>query len=260
MGAREFELPNRRQGAFAMSYASDNPYRDFGMTAAQAPPSERTDFIRKTYAHLLGAVLAFVGIETMLFATGTAERMFDLMRANGRSNMGMLFVVFGFIAVSWLANSWARSSSSVGLQYAGLSLYVVAEALLIAPMLFFAKYAGPPNVIATAGLITAIIFVGLTGVVFLSGADFSWLRTALAVAGLAAFGVIVCSVIFGFNLGILFTGAMILFASAYILYDTSNVLHHYRIGQHVAASLALFASVALLFWYVLRLLMELNRR
>jgi FtsH-binding integral membrane protein len=53
---------------------------------------------------------------------------------------------------------------------------------------------------------------------------------------------------------------MILLASGYILYDTSNVLHHYRTDQYVAASLALFAAVALLFWYVLRLLMELNRR
>jgi FtsH-binding integral membrane protein len=43
------------------------------------------------------------------------------------------------------------------------------------------------------------------------------------------------------------------------LYDTSNVLHHYRIGQHVAASLALFASVALLFWYIVRLFLS-NRR
>ena len=40
---------------------------------------------------------------------------------------------------------------------------------------------------------------------------------------------------------------MIVLACGYILYHTSNILHQYRIGQHVAASLALFASVALLF-------------
>ena len=33
-----------------------------------------------------------------------------------------------------------------------------------------------------------------------------------------------------------------------------------RTDQHVGAALELFASVALLFWYVLRLLMSLNRR
>ena len=55
-------------------------------------------------------------------------------------------------------------------------------------------------------------------------------------------------------------GAMIGFASMYILYETSNVLHRYRTDQYVAAALALFAAVALLFWYILRLLMELQRR
>jgi hypothetical protein len=37
-------------------------------------------------------------------------------------------------------------------------------------------------------------------------------------------------------------------------------LHHYHPDQHVAASLALFAVIALMFWYVLRILMRLNRR
>ena len=70
------------------------------------------------------------------------------------------------------------------------------------------------------------------------------------------------SMIFGYSLtslGIWFPAGMVVFASLYILYDTSNVLHHYRIGQHVAASLALFASVALLFYYMVRLVMSLQR-
>jgi FtsH-binding integral membrane protein len=146
------------------------------------------------------------------------------------------------------------------MQYAGLSLYVLAEAIFFAPMLYWAKEVGPPSVIPSAALITTILFVGLTAAVFITGADFSWLRTGLAAVGFAAIGMIICGMIFGFTLGIWFSGAMILFACGYILYDTSNVLHHYRIGQHVAASLALFASVALLFWYVLRLLMSLSNR
>jgi FtsH-binding integral membrane protein len=237
-----------------MAYATSNPYRDFGMVAAQAPATERATFIRRTYAHLLGAVLAFIGIEVALFQTGAADRLFELMRGNG--NMGMLAVFAGFMLVTWIANSWARSSTNPALQYAGLSLYVVAEALLFAPLLYIANAYGQPDVIPTSGIIPGIIFIGLTAVVFVSGADFSFMRGALAAAGLAALGVIICSMIFGFELGIFFTGAMILFASGYILYDTSNVLHHYRVDQHVAASLALFASVALLFWYVLRLLMD----
>ncbi len=79
---------------------------------------------------------------------------------------------------------------------------------------------------------------------------------AVVFGGLAAMGLIVVGIVFQFSLGPIFTYAMIALACGYILYHTSNVLHHYRIGQHVAASLALFASVALLFWYILRLFMS----
>jgi hypothetical protein len=109
-------------------------------------------------------------------------------------------------------------------------------------------------------MITLLMFAGLTVAVFVTGHDFSFLRTGLIVGGFAAMGLIVCSAIFGFQLGNLYTIALIVLACGYILYDTSNVLYHYRIGQHVAAALALFASVALLFWYVLRLVMSMQSR
>ena len=78
----------------------------------------------------------------------------------------------------------------------------------------------------------------------------------LGLAGLVALGFIVCSILFDFQLGNLFAGLMVGFAAAYILYYTSNILHHYQLDQHVAAALALFASVALLFWYILQLFMS----
>jgi FtsH-binding integral membrane protein len=244
-----------------MSYVDDNnPYRTFGMVAAQAETNERASFIRQTYAHLLGAVLAFAGIEAVLLNTAAAEQLTRLMLSNGQ--LGWLVVLGAFIGVSYLANHWATSATSVGTQYLGLGLYVVAEAIIFAPLLYIAQTfdVGSGNLLANAVILTGLIFGGLTAIVFMTGADFSFLRTALMVGGIAAMGVIICSAIFGFNLGIIFVAAMLVFASGYILYDTSNVLHHYRIGQHVAASLALFASVALLFWYVVRLLMSLNRR
>ena len=53
---------------------------------------------------------------------------------------------------------------------------------------------------------------------------------------------------------------LLLLAAASILYNTSNILRIYNPNQHVAAALTLFASVALLFWYVLRILMGSSRR
>ncbi len=82
----------------------------------------------------------------------------------------------------------------------------------------------------------------------------------LKIAFLVAFGVIVCSFIFGFTLGLVFSGAMALLAAGAVLYTTSNILHQYHPGQHVAAALALFSSIALLFWYVLQIVMSLMGR
>lgn len=240
-----------------MSYVDDNPYRTWGLTAAEAGVNERATFIRQTYLHLLGAVLAFIGIEAALLNSPLAESMTQLLLGNG--NVGWLIVMVAFVGVSWLANSWASSATSKGTQYLGLGLYVVAQAVIFVPLLYIAR-AYDPSIITTAAVLTGVIFCGLTAIVFWTGADFSFLRTALSIAGFGAIAIIVCSMIFGFNLGLFFVGAMIVFASGYILYDTSNVMHHYRIGQHVAAALALFASVALLFWYMVQLLMSLSSR
>lgn len=236
----------------------DNPYRSpWGTLAAQAAADERADFIRKTYLHLAGAVAAFIAIEAALVRAPFAPDLVNLMLSTRYS---WLIVLGAFMGISYLANNWAQSSTSVAMQYAGLALYVVGEAVIFLPLLMVAAKFGPPNVIFTAGWVTGLMFLVLTVLVFVSGHDFSYLRNILAIAGIAALIIIGWACLSGHNLGIPFTVAMIAFACGYILYDTSNVLHRYRIGQHVAASLALFAAVALLFWYVLQLLMQLNRR
>lgn len=242
-----------------MSYA-DNPYRaPMFSIAAQAAADERADFIRKTYLHLAGAVFAFTGLEAVLLnVPGLSEKYMELLSI---SRYGWLLVLGGFMFVSYIADQWARSAVSPSKQYMGLGLYIAAEAVLFLPLLYIASRFYDPRVIPIAGAATLVIFTGLTAIVFLTGKDFSFLRTALWLGGLVAMGCIVGSVIFpAFALGIVFSVAMVGLASGYILYDTSNVLHHYRIGQHVAASLALFASVALMFYYILRIVLSLSRR
>ena len=239
----------------------DNQYpttTTWGTLADRAEPDARVGFIKKTYLHLLGAILAFCGLEALYLNTTLADDMMRRLVAGG--NMGLFLAFILFMVVSWVARSWANGSTSIGLQYAGLALYVFAQSLIFVPIMYYAVHFGGPDVLPTAGIITLLLFAALTVSVFVSGKDFSFLRTALFVAGGAGIGLIACSFLFGFTLGILFTVAVIALACGYILYDTSNILHHYQIGQHVAASLALFASVALLFMYVLRLVMEMQRR
>ncbi len=225
-----------------------NPY-----TVADAEASERAAFIRRTYTHLAFAIAAFVGLEAYLLSQDWA------MNLAVKMSQSWLIVLGAFMVVSWIANRWAMSDTSRGMQYLGLGFFIVAEAIIFLPILFIAtQMENGGSIIQNAGLVTGFLFAGLTAVVFFTKKDFSFMRSILVIASFVAMGVIVVSLLFGFSLGTLFAGAMILFASGAILYDTSNILHHYRTDQHVAASLSLFASVALLFWYVLRLFMNRN--
>ncbi|MDH3265600.1 MAG: Bax inhibitor-1 family protein, partial [Gammaproteobacteria bacterium] len=95
-------------------------------------------------------------------------------------------------------------------------------------------------------------FVVLTAVAMFSGRDFSFLRTFLIWGGVIALGTIVMGTVVGFHLGTYFSMAMIGFAGAAILYDTSKILKVYPEDRYIAAALELFASIALLLWYVLR--------
>lgn len=229
--------------------AAENPYTRAINTAADAGVDERGAFIAKTYMHLAGAIFAFVALEAALFATGVAYALAPSMLRS------WFIVLLAFVGVSWIADRWARNATSLGMQYLGLGVFIVAEAVLFLPMIAIAL-AVDPGAVPTAALVTLFLFGGLTAIVFVTRKDFSFMRGLLGVATLGALGVIACSMIFGFSLGVLLSGAMVVLAGGYILYNTSNVLHHYRTDQHVAAALTLFADVALLFWYVLRIFMS----
>ena len=223
-----------------------NPYESptFDVVAAQ-DETTRVSFVRKTYWHLAGAVAAFALIEYMLLNAGLEESVFSLLSVK----YAWLMVMGAYMGVSWIAQKWANSSTSLGVQYAGLTLFVVVEALIFLPILMIAN--GMENgVIAKAGLVTVAMVLGLTLIAFTTRKDFSFL------GGMVALGVIVASFFLPITLGTWFSALMILFASGSILYSTSNIMYHYRTTQHVAASLSLFAGVALLFWYVLRLFMS----
>jgi FtsH-binding integral membrane protein len=163
------------------------------------------------------------------------------------------------MVVSWVASHFANSATSRAAQYAGLAGYVVAEAIIFVPMLYIANRFAP-GTIQSAGIVTMLGFGGLSAVAFVTRKDFSFLRGVLMYGSILVLVLIVAGAIFGFQLGTFFSVAMVAFAGAAILYDTSNVLHHFPEDRYVAAALQLFSSVALMFWYVLRLLMSLQDR
>ena len=153
---------------------TSNPYATFGRgdVVANAVESERTIFIRRTYAHLAIAIAAFVGLEAALIKAFPLETLAPYL--TGRWTW--LIVLGGFMAVSWVARMWADSSASKGLQYAGLSLYVIAGAVVFLPLMALATRIDP-NIPLNAGLITLTVFMGLTVFVFATKADFFLART-----------------------------------------------------------------------------------
>ena len=227
---------------------------------AQASPEARAAFVTNTYLHLLGAIGAFAALELVWFSTPLGSMMLKVLMT-GR--FAWLAFMAAFVGVSYVANNWAMSGGSKAKQYLGLGLYTLFESIVFVPMIAMAIMmggeAGHMAILPRAMLITVTLFGGLTGVVFITRKDFSFMRSALMFAGFASMGLVVASLLFGFSLGMFFSYGMIALACGYILYDTSNVMLRYRTNQHVAASLALFAAVMLLFWYVLRVLMARRR-
>jgi FtsH-binding integral membrane protein len=210
----------------------------------------RAAFITRTYTHLFGAIIGFVLVEMVFFTTGLAEVM-----ARAMLGTSWLLVLGGFVLVSWLASRAAHQSRSLGTQYLALGGFVMAEAVIFVPLLFIAQGYAQGGVIESAATVTLLGFGALTAIAFWTRRDFSFLGALLRWVGIVALVAIVAAVLFGFELGTWFSVAMIGVAGAAILYDTSNVIHHFPEDRYVAAALTLFASVALMFWYVLRLFM-----
>ncbi|MGC4089491.1 MAG: Bax inhibitor-1 family protein [Polyangiaceae bacterium] len=224
-----------------------------GSFQGQSALDRRSQFIVRTYNHLFVSIVAFALIEIALFQLGLAPLI-----AKALLSTTWLLVMGGFVVVSWLATHVAHTSVSKPAQYAALAGYVLAQSIIFVPLLYVANTVAP-GVISSAALVTFAGFAGLTGVAFYTRKDFSFLRGILMWGGISALVLIVAGAIFGFQLGTFFSVAMVAFAGAAILYDTSNVLHHFPEDRYVGAALQLFASVAMMFWYVLRLFLSARR-
>jgi FtsH-binding integral membrane protein len=236
-----------------MSYQMDYPF------AAQAGALERATFVRRVYAHLAGAILAFVGLEAVLLNAVDQEKVLAFFVRGG--NLGWLVIMVAFMAAGWISRTFAYQRTSQAMQYFGLGLYIVTWAVMFLPLLIIAEHYVDPSVIPTAGILTLSVFGGLTVAVLTTRKDFSFLAPALSIGMMIALGVIVASLLFGgFTLGLFFSFAMVALMSGYTLFYTSRILLHYHTDQYVGAALELFACVAMLFWYILQILMSLDRR
>jgi len=213
---------------------------------------EKTSFYKKTYLHVAFAILAFIGVETFLLNTVPAELIYMMFA----QKYAWLLIIGVFWLASILASKWSLSQSK-STQYFGLGFYVVLEAVIFLPLIYIAVLQSGGQVIFQAATLTIAMFAGISAVAFTSKRDFSFLRNIIVIGGFLSLGLIVGGIAFGFNLGLWFSVGMVILASATILYQTSKLKDSYTTDQYVGASLQLFASIMLLFWYILSIL---NRR
>jgi FtsH-binding integral membrane protein len=218
---------------------------------AQSTDVEKADFYKKTYLHVALSILAFIGVETILLKTVPAE-LIDMMFAQ---KYIWILIIGVFWLASILASKWSMSQSK-STQYLGLGFYVLLESVIFLPLIYIAMVYSGPNVIFQAATLTVAMFAGISAVAFTSKRDFSFLRNIIVIGGFVAIGLIVAGMIFGFNLGLWFSVGMVILASATILYQTSKLKDSYGTDQYVGAALQLFASIMLLFWYILSILMS----
>ncbi|MFT4643878.1 MAG: FtsH-binding integral membrane protein [Planctomycetota bacterium] len=214
---------------------------------------ERVEFYKKTYTHVALGVLVFILVEA-LFLNIPMITNFALSLTQGR----MWFLMLGgFMLVTYQAEKMAINSHERSKQYLGFGIYILAEAFIFIPLLYIAmSMTDGYDLIKQAALLTVALFAGLSATVIMTNKDFSFLKSALTIGGFIALGLIGAGLLFGFNLGLWFSVGMVVLAAGSILYQTSNLVHKYNTDQYVAAALGLFASLMLMFWYILRIFMS----
>jgi len=241
-----------------MEDANQNHFEQFDgkLVVSQLATDERVAFYKKTYAHVAGGVLVFIFFEWLLLQSDTIVDFALSMTQGWR----WLIMLGGFMFITNYAEGMALKTKDKNKQYLAFALYILAEAFIFVPLIYIAAYymESGPEILNQAAIVTLALFSGLTAVVFVTKRDFSFLKTGLTIGFFIALGLIVAGSIFGFNLGLWFSGAMCLLAAGAILYQTSNLVNKYAVDEYIPASLGLFASLMLLFWYVLSIFMSRN--
>lgn len=218
-----------------------------------APEEERAAFLVRVYQHLALAVAAFIVFETLLFMSGVAERMYDFFARSGGA--AWLLLLGGFMIANWFVSNSIAKINDPSAQYLGLFGSALAQAAIFAPFLYYVFNVNPDggSDVWAAAVVTGIMFAALTVVAFVTRRELSFLKPIVMWGFVAALGLIIVSVIFGMQLGLLFSVAMVALAGAAILYQTQDIIRRYPAWAYVGGAVALFGSLMTMFWYVLRI-------
>lgn len=224
------------------------------LMVSQLSEVDRVSFYKKTYSHVAGGVLVFILFEYLLLQSDAVVEFALSMTQGWR----WLIMLGGFMFITNYAEGMALKTPDKNKQYLAYGIYILAEAFIFVPLIYMAAFymESGPAILNQAAIVTLALFTGLSAIVFVTKKDFSFLKAGLTVGFFIAIGLIIAGSIFGFNLGLWFSVGMCLLAAGSILYQTSNLVNKYGVEDYIPAALGLFASLMLLFWYILRIFMS----
>ncbi len=199
---------------------------------------ERIGFLGKTYGLLALCIAAgSIGAYASLGMAYPYEHPFIMLFA----------MIGGIFAVQTLRHK-------PGLNLIALLGFGALTGMAIAPLVAFVA-AKSGMLVTQAFMTTAVAFVALTTYTFVSRRDFSFLK-GFVWTGLVGLIVLGLSNYFFFQsplMALAGSGIGVLLFSAFILYDTSNILRDYPNNEYIAAALTLYLDVFLLFQNLLYL-------
>ena len=212
---------------------------------SHAPAEVRADFIRKVYTMFFISVLVTLGVGAFCALPEVAPVMLGLR---------LVLLIAGLVC--FIGMWFARRTT--GLNIALLYLFAAIEGALLGPLMPLINQVAP-GVPATAAWLTGGVFAGLTAYVFQSRRDFSFLGgmlwgalLALLIAGILFF------IIGSTALYTLYCVAGVLIFCGYILYDTSQIIHHLEPDEAIVGAIELYLDILNLFIFLLRLLSIFN--
>lgn len=212
--------------------------RTYGVSQGGARSVESHKVLRNTYM-----LLAM----TLLFSAVTA----GIAMSMGIQRMNIFVFFIGAYGLMFLVHKTANSAAGLLATFA----FTGFMGFTLGPLLSaYLTLSNGPQLIMTALGMTAVTFAGLSAVALITRKDFSFLSNFIMAGAIVLILAMVVAMIFNISgLALAVSAGFVLFASAVILYETSQVIHGGQ-DNYILATISLYVAIYNLFISLLSIL------
>ena len=245
-----------------------------GESAVGAPAmplgEARVRYLRKVYGLLTAAAFVAILVGLVVTELSPTVKMKDpyghvvavpLLVSILLGAPVLQYALFGVLFVGTIVASWMSK-----VKYLNVVALMGVAALMgldMAPMVFIAQWkAAMGTTISTTPVtstfvMVALIFTSITGYIFVTRKDFSYLGAALTMGFFVIFGAGILAIFLHsdiFSLAVASAGAI--FSGVFLLYVTSYIFRNSEMDDPVGDALALLVQLRNLFMFLLRIFMS----